>query len=133
VLGSQTLPWTYCGWSWILCAIIFNDIVWKKVSTCHENNLVLTQIFMQCPLPYARCIFSEMGMKIVNDTKIVLAPHHPCINIIVTHQSWLNHINDQCIRSWMFSPHLLPQVVSQCYFLRTLASSYLFDAYNVMP
>jgi hypothetical protein len=68
--------------------ILFNDIVKNKVGTCHENkNLVLAQIPTQCPFAYVRRIFGEGGVKIVHDTRMVLAPHHPCTNIIVTHQS----------------------------------------------
>jgi len=66
----------------IPCATILNDIVQSKVGTCHENNnLVLAQIVAQCPLACARCIFNERGMKIINDTKMVLVLHHSCTNI----------------------------------------------------
>jgi hypothetical protein len=69
----------------IPCATIVNDIVRSKVGTSHENNnLVLAQILAQCPLACARCIFNEKGMKIVNDTKMVLVMHHSCINIGVS-------------------------------------------------
>jgi hypothetical protein len=70
----------------IPCATIHNNIIWSKVGACHENNnLVLAHIPAQCPLA-----FSERGMKIVNDTKMVLVLFHPCINIIITCQvGWI--------------------------------------------
>jgi hypothetical protein len=42
---------------------------------------MLAHILAQCPLACARCTFDEKGLKIVNDTKMVLVMHHSCTNM----------------------------------------------------
>jgi len=73
-------------------ALIMSPRLGLQHDTHHENNLVLAQIPTQCPFTCARCLCSERGMNIINDTKMGLASHHPCTYIVFTHQNLVNHI-----------------------------------------